>query len=76
VTQNAAFPSGENRCHPSPLATDPPSPNDIYTAEELVQPPALDPAINRLLPHSQLQQLPPSYHPVLPLCKPGNLLIP
>jgi hypothetical protein len=67
MTENGTFTSGKHCRHPPSPATDPTSAEDVYAAEELVQQPSLDPAVDRFLPHPQLQQLTPRHHPVLSL---------
>ena len=41
-----------------------------------MEPSALQASINRLPPHPPFDQLPPSDHPMLPLRKPRNHLVP
>jgi hypothetical protein len=55
----------ENRGHPPTLDGDGTVPIGIDAAMKSMQRPVMRPRLDHLRTHSELQQLPPSHHPVL-----------
>lgn len=76
MAQQSSLPRRENCGHASSPSTDPLRTDDVDAPQILMQSTALKTAVDRLLPHPSREQLTPRNHPVLPLRKPRNHLIP
>src|SRR3954452_9354109 len=73
MAEDGIVAAGENRSHPSSLATDGRATDRVHPVPDSVQPPDGNPMLDRIWRETQRQELPARDHPVLPADQAPNL---